>query len=91
MKRLNQTGSHILALTVGVLVIAAVAFCGYTVMQRNKSVDTGATATKATGVPASIKTTADLSAASKALDNSSAQLNNNLNDSSLDADMNDML
>lgn len=91
MKRLNQTGSHIVALAVGVLVLGVIGFCGYTVMQHNKSTDSGVTASKATTAPDTIKNTADLSATSKALDNASSQVNSNLNDSSLDADLNDML
>ncbi len=90
MKRLNQTGSHILGIALLVLALGIVAFAGYTVSHRNKEVAT-ATLTSTASVPKTISNKADLNQAGTALDKSSSQLDSSLNDSSLNADMNDLL
>ena len=91
MKRVNQTGSHPLAITLVALVLGLAVFTGYKVwqMQNNKTA-TQASATEKTA-PETITTTKDLDDTSAALDSSSAQLDANLDDSSLDADLGDML
>ena len=94
MKRLNQTGSHVLGIALLVLALGVVGFAGYKVMNANKTTDTTTSTTTTTTsdtAPSSIKNTADLTQAAKALDSSSSQINSGLDDSSLDSSMNDML
>jgi hypothetical protein len=93
MKRLNQTGSHVLGFALLVLALGVVGFAGYTVMNANKSTDTTtATTTKtSSAAPGSIQNTADLNQAASALDSSSAQVNSGLDDSQLSSSLNDML
>lgn len=86
MKRLTQSGSHIVALAVGILVVGVVSFAGYTIMQRNDTTETATTPTTHTAA-----SDADLTAAATALDSSSSQVNSSLNDSSLDTDLNNLL
>lgn len=92
MKRLNEAGSHVIAVALLVLVLGLVGFTGYKVMHANDKDSTNKTATsqKATA-PVQINSKADLEQASKALDSSSGDVNGSLNDGALDADMNDML
>ena len=93
MKRfdLDQTGSHIVAVAVGVLVVGVIAFAGYTVVNRQDTTK-DSTTTAATGNTSSeIKSAADLTATSKELDSASTTVDSDLNDSALDADLNDML
>jgi hypothetical protein len=89
---INQNGiGHIVAVGV-VLFLLVVGFAGYKVITMNKVTNTAASTAAATGkVPNTISSKADLVQASKALDNSSTQVDSSLNDSSLDADLNDML
>jgi uncharacterized protein HemX len=89
MKRLNQTGSHILGIALLIVALGVVGFAGYTVMNKHK--DKTATATTATTQSDTIQNTADLTAASDQLDSSSTQVNSNLDDSSLNNDLNDLL
>lgn len=92
MKRLNQSGSHVIALALLVLVLGLVGFAGYKVEQAHSKSDVATqAATTAVSVPKTIANTADLQQASSALDSSTSQLNSALNDSSLDADLNSML
>lgn len=89
---LNQSGvGHVVAVGV-VLFLLVAGFAGYKIITMNRSTNApvGAAATTAK-VPAKISSKADLVQASKALDNSSSDVNSGLNDSSLDADLNDML
>lgn len=93
MKRLNQTGSHILAFALVALVVGVTVFAGYKVYQNQKTTtDTGDTGqTQTATVPKTIKNTADLNSVGKVLDDSSAQLDSNLNDSALNNNLNDLL
>lgn len=91
MKRLNQTGSHIVGVAVLLLVLGVVGFAGYKVMNANKKDDVTTTTKTANSVPSSIKNTADLTQAANALDSSSAQVNSGLDDSQLNGSLNDML
>ena len=90
MKRLNQTGSHIIAVAVGILVIGIVAFAGYTVANKDDA-PTNTNGTTQYNKSSGITNNADLSAAGAELDSSTTQLDGSLNDSSLDADLNDLL
>lgn len=90
MKRLNQTGSHLVAGLLLVLVVGVIGFAGFKVWQGRDKTTSGST-TASTKAPAQIKTSADLSQANKALDTSSSQLNSSLNDSSFNADLSSML
>jgi ABC-type uncharacterized transport system permease subunit len=94
MKRLNQSGSHIIGIALFVLALGVVGFAGYKVTQaHHQSADSSSTTTSKTtpSVPASIKTSADLNQAGTVLDGSSAQLNSGLDDSSLNTDLDSML
>jgi hypothetical protein len=91
MKKHLQTGSHVVALSLVVLVLGVVAFAGYTVMNRTKKTPTEtATGTNIT-TPKTIETKADLQATAKSLDTASSDLNSGLDDSSLDSSMSDLL
>jgi uncharacterized protein HemX len=91
MKRLNQSGSHILALALLVLALGVVGFAGYKVQQAHNTTDATTTAATTHVAPATIKDTTDLQQTSQALDDDSSQLNTNLDDTSLNADLNAML
>ncbi|HSX06871.1 MAG TPA: hypothetical protein VLG92_04065 [Candidatus Saccharimonadia bacterium] len=93
MKRLDQSGSHILAFALLILVLGVVGFTGYKVQQSHDKTDvadSSVTSTQTT-VPKAVTTTADLQAAGQVLDQSSAQLSNSLDDGQLNADLNSML
>jgi hypothetical protein len=90
MKRLNQSGSHVLVLALGLVVVGVIAFAGYTVMNSKNTGTTTASTTQKSDV-SSINNAADLSTAAKQLDSSSSQVDSSLNDSSLDSDLNDLL
>jgi hypothetical protein len=89
MKRLNATGSHIVAVAVIVLVLGVAGFGAYAVTHQDKASDTTAQTTTASSD--AINSAADLNDAANTLDNSSTQVDSNLDDSSLDADLNDLL
>lgn len=94
MKRftMNQKGSGHIAVVIVVLFLAVAGFAGFKIMHKNTSVATPASAaTKAAAVPAAINSKADLVQVSKALDDSSSQIDGGLNDNTLNADLNDML
>jgi predicted negative regulator of RcsB-dependent stress response len=92
MKRLNQSGSHLLAALVFVLVVGVIGLAGYKVWQNNQTTDTGNTPTKtAATVPTTIKNSADLTSVSKVLDSSATQIDGSLNDTTLNTDLNDLL
>jgi uncharacterized protein (UPF0333 family) len=88
MKRLNQSGSLHLGLLLAVVVVAAVFAVGFRVMNNSKSSDD---TTTAASYPSSIQSKADLTQTSRALDQTGSQIDSNLNDSSLDSDINSML
>jgi len=87
----DQRGSGHLVLIAAVLIIGMIGFAGWRVYDANRSVTPAATATTsaAAAVPATLKSTADLDAASKAV--SQTNVDNDLNTSSLDGDMNAVL
>jgi hypothetical protein len=93
MKRLNQSGSHVLVAMLFVLVVGVVGLIGYRVMHNNdQSVSSSAGQPRAAAtVPSTIKNNADLTNVSKVLDTSSSQLDGSLNDNSLNNDLNDLL
>jgi hypothetical protein len=93
MKRLNQSGSHILAIALFVLALGFVGFAGYKVSQHgSKPQQTAVTANgTALNAPATIDSKADLSTTAKSLDNSSADLNNSVDGDTLNSSMNDLL
>ena len=90
MKRLNQTGLHIVAIGLVVLVLGVVGFAGYTVSQHNKKANTTATS-KALLAPKAIQTKADLNAAAQSLDDISTDLNNSVDGNTLDSSIDDLL
>lgn len=89
MKRLNQAGSHIIAVAVGVLVVGVIAFAGYTVASRQDAATDSPTASAQKS--SEINSTADLAVTANELDAASTGVDSDLNDSSLDADLNDLL
>ena len=92
MKRFDQSGSHVIGLALFVAFVAVVGFTGYKVWQLHSSVATSnSLPTIASKVPATIRTSSDLTQAANALDAASAQLNANLNDATLNTDMQSML
>lgn len=94
MKRLNQSGSHVVALFVSVLVIGIIGLAGFRVWQRSQPVvpvTTATTTATTAAAPATIQNDAELTQAAKALDSSSAQVDSTLNDSNLNGDLNDLL
>lgn len=93
MKRLNETGSHVVAVALLVLVLGLVGFTGYKVMNANNTDVASGTVKQAAsqGVPKQIESKSDLQQATKALDSSSTSVGSSLDDTALDADMNDML
>ena len=85
--RSNQQGiGHVVALLVLVLV-AAVAFAGWRVMNANKTSDT--TAQTASQTPSVLKTKADVTKAANELDATS--VDSTVNPDSLDSDINSLL
>ena len=91
MKTSNQAGSHVIAVTLFLLAVGVIGFAGYRVYQMQQPAATTDTSASTAAVPASIKNTASLNQAASSLDSVSTQLNSNLDDSSLDADINSML
>lgn len=87
MKRLNQTGSHILAVALGIVVVGVIAFAGYRVMNNKED----ATATKSISTPSNIESKADLEQASESLDSANTDINSNLNSDSLNDNLDDLL
>lgn len=91
MTRLNQIGSHVIAATVGLVVLAVIAFAGYTVVNKDTNTTNSTATTSSKSGTKGINNDADLSAASKTLDNSFGSLNSGLNDNALDSDLDDLL
>lgn len=91
MKRLNQSGSHVVAIALVVLALGVVGFAGYTVQQsQHKSTVASKTASQQ-AAPETITSTADLQQAGQSLDDSSAELGTSLDDSALNGDLDSML
>ena len=91
MKTSNESGSHVIALALGLVFVAVVGFAGYRVYQMQLATN-GATDTKTTAtVPAKITNTASLNQAASVLDQSSAQVNSNLDDNALNDDLSNLL
>jgi hypothetical protein len=88
MKRLNQAGSHVVAIGLVVLVLGVVGFAGYTVSQHNKKPDTTAATLAA---PKTILTKTDLNETAQSLDDVSADLNSSVDGSTLDSSIDDLL
>lgn len=89
--RINHAGiAHLAAIAV-VLLLGVVGFAGYKVVSMNKAADSASSVVADSSAPESITTKADLAQTEKALENTSAGLDSGLNDSALDADLNDML
>jgi hypothetical protein len=91
MKRLNQNGFEAMTLITLLVVVVVLGALSYTFVMLHKTkptLDNGATATaKNTSVPANINSQADLTQASQALNQSSIQINSDLNDNSLNDDL----
>lgn len=95
MKKLNQNGSHVVVLLIGVVVVALVGFAGYRVAHKNTALQTSTsnstTGTTTATVPSKITNHAGLTQAAQALDSANANINNDVNGSSLNADLNSLL
>jgi hypothetical protein len=91
MSTRNQSGFGHVMLLVGIVVIAAVAFAAWRVMDARQPAASDAATTTATVMPDKIESADDLAKVSKSLDQGAAQLDNNLDGSQLDADINAML
>lgn len=89
-RSLNQSGFEIVGVMVALLFVGVVAFAGYKVVNLNKSAST-VSDSSSSSAPDSIKTKGDLETTNKALTESGTQLDSNLNDSALDADIDSML
>jgi ABC-type spermidine/putrescine transport system permease subunit II len=95
MKRLNQTGSHLVVGLLAIVVVAAVSFAGYRVMVKNTGLQTSNTSSTikhtTAAVPATITNRAGLTQAAQSLDSASADINSNVNGDSLNTDLNSLL
>jgi hypothetical protein len=89
--KLNQAGFGHTVLVFVLLFVAAAGFAGYKVLSGQGTKNAASTVSTSTKFPAKISAKADLVQASKALDNSSTQVDSSLNDGGLDADLNDLL
>jgi uncharacterized protein YpmB len=86
-RSLNQTGVSHLIVVLAVVVLGAVGFASYRVMQMNKPATQDAAVT--TKTPAKIQSKTDLEKASKSLDDEN--VDKTLDSSQLDDDLNSML
>ncbi len=91
MRRSSESGSHLIALALAIVAVGVIGFTGYRVWQMQQAATTDTAGNTSATVPAAITNTASLNQASSALDQSSAQVSNNLDDSGLDADLSSML
>ena len=81
----SQAGiGHVVAFLL-VVVVAGVAFAGYTVYKAGQKSDTSTNTVASAAVPASIKTKADLTATGNYLDTTASELNTSLDPSALDS------
>lgn len=95
-RKLNQAGFGHVAIVFVLLFVAVAGFAGYKVVSMNQGQKSGVStvapqATPAVSAPESINSNADLQQTAKALESSSASVNDNLNDASLNADVNALL
>ena len=88
MKRLNQSGSHLLLISLGVVVVGIIGFTGYRIANRD---DGNNTQKESASAPSEIKNKEDLQKASDSLDSSNEDIDSGLNTNSLDDDLNDLL
>lgn len=93
MKKLNQNGSHLVALVLGLLVVAVVGFAGYRVLSDNTSAPVATTPTSSATVsqPKAITSRAQLNQAAQSLDSSTSDLNNSLDSNDLNSSLNTLL
>ena len=91
MKLSNESGSHLIGFALGLLAVGVMAFAGYRVWQLQQPSTTATPATTAVAIPKAITNTASLNQAASALDQAANQVNGNLDDSALNADLNDLL
>lgn len=92
MKKLNHSGSHLIAIALIVVAAGVIGFIGYKVSQNGKSkADTVKHQTTTAQVPASINSVADLDQAEAVLDQAAPQVNSNLDDNGFNSDLNSML
>lgn len=90
MKKSHQSGFEAVGVLVVIVVLAVIGFAGYAVWKRSHHT-TDSTASSSSGVPATIKSKADLDKATSALNASAADVNSSLDDSSLNSDINSLL
>jgi hypothetical protein len=88
MKNVHEQGSHIIAISLGILVIGVIGFAGWRIAHRPT---TTATNTQTVTTPATIESTTDLQNASESLDTSNSGLDSDMDSSALNADLNDLL
>jgi hypothetical protein len=89
-ERLDQSGSHVVAVVLLVLVLGVIGFAGYTVMQRDKKTSDTTTNTTA-DMPAAINSKADLNTTAQSLDSDASNLNGGVDGSTLDSSMDALL
>lgn len=88
MTTLNQRGSSHIVVALALIVVAVAGFAGYRVMNAGNTAAPSEVSRSTSSEPASIKSTADVKKASKALDNTAAD---SVNPSQLDNDLNAVL
>lgn len=90
--KLNQSGFEAVGLILVVVVVAVIGFAGYTMMNLDKAADSSASvSTGQSSEPDSLKSQSDLKKTDAALEASGSELDQNLDDGSLDADLETML
>jgi Tfp pilus assembly protein PilX len=88
----NQRGVAAQVVLVAFILLAVIGFAGYKVATLSHGTNDAATAANApVDEPEKIQSKADLTSTSKALDDSSNELDSSMDDSTLDADLNSML
>jgi len=87
MKRTNESGSHLIAVSLGIVVVAVIGFAGYRTMHHTAQ----PVATKeAVSAPATINNRSDLEQAAQSLDSSTSDINSGLNTDELNTDLSDL-
>lgn len=93
MKKINQTGASHLLLVLGAVLIAAVGIIGYRIVGTQNTEENNSTISEASNQPANVpdqfNTTTDMRQASKALDDTSIEVE--INPGQLDQDLNSLL